>query len=99
MKIWKLTPLEPNARAWEQSYYQGVVFVRASSADEARKRAEVAYRKAPPKIPGDHSEFGECPWLEPDQVSAKNSDDSGYSVEGDPEIVGPEDARQHENDP
>ena len=98
MNIWKLTPLKPNAREWKQSYYQGVVFVRAGSGDKARKHAEAVYRKAPTVIPGDHSELGECPWLDPVQVSVQISDNSGYSVEGDLEVVGPEAAVQHVND-
>jgi len=98
MRIWELTPLDTNDRAWEQSDYKGVVFVRAGSEYEAREHAKARYIKAPPKIPGDHSELRECPWSEPDQVSGQICNDSGYSVEGDLTIVGPEDAIQHMND-
>lgn len=90
MEIWKLIPLQPDDRVWEQSIYNGVVFVRADSEKKARAHAMIAYASATPVVVGESTKF--CPWEDPNQTSAHIDEESEYDVDGETEIVGPEEA-------
>ena len=93
MTIWKLNPIDLNHRDWEASTYRREVIVRAESEERARQIATNAFRIATTVIPGE--KIINNPWSQAALVSAIEVKDESYPETGKEEILGPEEARAH----
>lgn len=94
MKIWKLTPVDPEHNDWDASRYSGMVIVRAESEERAREFVIDRFKKGASKsAPGDKIKV--APWKQPDAVSVVEVKDGGYSKTGKEEILDPEEARAY----
>ncbi len=85
MKIYKLTPREPDSEVWTGSNFKGALIVRAEETDNALRMARLKYRTTQThQIESQVTAYG--PW------TGANTDfdyvtDSKHSVEGDEEIL------------
>ena len=85
MKIYKLTPRNPDSDVWGGSSFKGTLIVRAKETDNALRMARLKYKTTQlHKIDSQETAYG--PW------TGANTDfeyvtDSKYSIDGDEEIV------------
>ena len=88
LPVWRLVPIDLEARNWEASSHRGLVIVRAPSEASAREAAEEAFgiptRFFPPgkglRVP---------PWLRSEIVRAEIIDNPVYPVEDPTEVLEP----------
>jgi len=94
MKIWKLTPIDPEHRDWEASAYTGEVIVRAESEERGREFVMGRFKRGvSTEAPKDKIKV--APWRLPAVVSAVELKDESYPKAGKEEILDPEEARAY----
>ena len=89
MKIWRLSPLNPNFAGWCCSRYQGDAIVRAEDEEKAR---DIAYRhfwSLAEKV-SPCQETPRSPWKDSSVVKCIELDNSKYSTDGPAELLEPE---------
>ena len=84
MNIYKLTPRDLSSKDWKASEFKGVLIVRAEDARKALSLASSRYQKTPVTPP--LSDTIHNPWTA-FNVDYEKVTDSGYSTEGDEEIL------------
>ena len=84
MNIYRLTPRDLSCKDWKASDFKGVLIVRAESSDNALGLARSRYQKTPVTPP--LSDTIQNPWTA-FNVDYEEVTDSGYSIDGDEEIL------------
>ena len=87
MKIWQLSPLDPDSHSWCRSDHKGEAIVRAENEREARQIAVMHFGRAAEKVPYQEPFF---PWDEPSVVKCIELENSEYSLDGPAELLEPE---------
>ena len=86
MKIWKLTPINPD---FAGSSYNGDAIVRAEDAGKAREIVALRFLELTEKT-SSCQKTPSSPWDDPAVVECIELDNSKYSKDGEPELLEPE---------
>jgi len=87
MKIWKLTPINPD---FSGSFYKGYAIVRAKDANKAREIVALRFLELTEKT-SSCQKTPSSPWDDPAVVECIELDNSKYSKDGEPELLYPAD--------
>ncbi len=90
MKIWKLTPINPDFAGWCCSCYKGDAIVRAEDPDKAREIVALRFLELTEKT-SSCQKTPSSPWYDPAVVECIELDNSKYSKDGEPELLEPKD--------
>jgi hypothetical protein len=88
MKLWKLSPIDPNSATWDSSCYKGDAIIRAEDEKEARSEAVhcffnlVIYN-------GPSQETPRSPWNDSLVVQCIELENSEHSTDGPAELIEP----------
>jgi hypothetical protein len=89
MKIWKLSPLDPDFAGWCYSRHLGDAIVRAEDEEQARDIAALRFRRLIPKK-RPCQETPRSLWKNPTVVKCIELENSDYSTHGLPRLLEPE---------
>ena len=90
MKIWKLSPIDPDSPDWCNSDYQGVAIIRAEDEREARDIADHAFRGLPEKV-SPCQKTPSSPWGDSAVTKCIELKDSEYDTKGLAKVLEPKD--------
>lgn len=85
MKIWKLTPINPD---FAGSSYKGYAIVRAKDANKAREIVALRFLELTEKT-SSCQKTPSSPWADPAVVECIELGNSKYSKDGEPELLYP----------
>ena len=90
MKIWRLSPIDPDFAGWCCSNYKGIAIVRAKDAEETRKIANKHFWILAEKI-SSSQDTPSSPWVNPAVVECTELLNSNYPKDGPAELLEPAD--------
>ena len=89
MKIWQLSPLDPDFDGWCYSRHLGDAIVRAKDEERARVLADLRLRRGLGPKKGPCQETPHSPWKNPKVVKCIELENSDYSTHGIAKLLKP----------